>query len=39
VEAVNHSKDYMAARKLIADRAQMNPAKLADPNLALQDAV
>ena len=39
VEAINHSKDYMAARKLIADRAQMNPAKLVDPNLALKDAV
>jgi 3-phenylpropionate/trans-cinnamate dioxygenase ferredoxin reductase component len=39
VEAVNHSKDYMAARKLISQRAQMNLAKLANPNLALQDAV
>jgi 3-phenylpropionate/trans-cinnamate dioxygenase ferredoxin reductase component len=39
VEAVNHSKDYMAARKLIAQRARMNPAKLANPDLALQDAV
>ena len=39
VEAVNHSKDYMAARKLIAQRAQMNPVKLANPDLALQDAV
>jgi 3-phenylpropionate/trans-cinnamate dioxygenase ferredoxin reductase subunit len=39
VEAVNHSKDYMAARKLIAQRAQMNPVKLADPNLALKEAV
>jgi 3-phenylpropionate/trans-cinnamate dioxygenase ferredoxin reductase component len=39
VEAVNHSKDYMAARKLIAQRAQMNPAKLADPAVALQAAV
>jgi 3-phenylpropionate/trans-cinnamate dioxygenase ferredoxin reductase subunit len=39
VEAVNHSKDYMAARKLIAERARMNTAKLANPSLALQDAV
>jgi len=39
VEAINHSKDYMAARKLIADRARMNLAKLADPNLALKEAV
>ena len=39
VEAVNHSKDYMAARRLIAGRARMNPATLSNPNLALQDAV
>jgi 3-phenylpropionate/trans-cinnamate dioxygenase ferredoxin reductase subunit len=39
VEAVNHSKDYMAARKLIAERARMNPAALADSNLAFHDAV
>jgi 3-phenylpropionate/trans-cinnamate dioxygenase ferredoxin reductase component len=39
VEAVNHSKDYMAARKLIAERARMNPAALADPNLAIHDAI
>ena len=39
VEAVNHSKDYMAARKLIAERALMDPEKLTDGNLALKDAV
>jgi 3-phenylpropionate/trans-cinnamate dioxygenase ferredoxin reductase subunit len=39
LEAVNHSKDYMAARKLIADRARMNLTKLSDPNLSLKDAV
>jgi 3-phenylpropionate/trans-cinnamate dioxygenase ferredoxin reductase subunit len=39
VEAINHSKDYMAARKLIADRAQMDAAKLADPNIALKEAI
>jgi 3-phenylpropionate/trans-cinnamate dioxygenase ferredoxin reductase subunit len=39
VEAVNHSKDYMAARKLIAERALMNPEKLGDGALALKDAV
>jgi len=33
VEAVNHSKDYMAARKLIAERALMHPDKLATANL------
>ncbi len=39
VEAVNHSKDYMAARKLIAERALMNPEKLGDGALALKDAL
>jgi 3-phenylpropionate/trans-cinnamate dioxygenase ferredoxin reductase subunit len=39
VEAVNHSKDYMAARKLIAEGARMNLARLANPNIALQDAI
>jgi 3-phenylpropionate/trans-cinnamate dioxygenase ferredoxin reductase subunit len=39
VEAVNHSKDYMAARKLIAERALMQPDKLADSELALKEAV
>ena len=39
VEAVNHSKDYMAARKLIADRTPLNPDKLADGTLALKDAI
>jgi 3-phenylpropionate/trans-cinnamate dioxygenase ferredoxin reductase subunit len=39
VEAINHSKDYMAARKLIADRAAMDLARLADSAVALKDAV
>ncbi len=39
VEAINHSKDYMAARKLIAERAPLNPDKLADPLIALKEAV
>jgi 3-phenylpropionate/trans-cinnamate dioxygenase ferredoxin reductase subunit len=39
VEAVNHSKDYMAARRLIAERAMMDRAKLADLNIALKEAV
>jgi len=39
VEAVNHSKDYMAARKLIADRARPNVDKLADPAAALKETV
>jgi 3-phenylpropionate/trans-cinnamate dioxygenase ferredoxin reductase subunit len=39
VEAVNHSKDYMAARKLIADRTPLNADKLADGTLALKEAI
>jgi 3-phenylpropionate/trans-cinnamate dioxygenase ferredoxin reductase subunit len=39
VEAVNHSKDYMAARKLIAERARPNLDKLADPQIALKEAL
>ena len=39
VEAVNHSKDYMAARKLIAERTPLNPDKLADGTLALKEAI
>jgi len=39
VEAINHSKDYMAARKLIADRARPDLGRLADPQVALKDAV
>jgi 3-phenylpropionate/trans-cinnamate dioxygenase ferredoxin reductase subunit len=38
LEAVNHSKDYMAARKVIAERMRLNPEKLADPSIALKDA-
>lgn len=39
LEAVNHSKDYMAARKMIAERARPDPAKLADPGVALKEAL
>jgi 3-phenylpropionate/trans-cinnamate dioxygenase ferredoxin reductase component len=39
VESVNHSKDYMAARKLIAERALLDPDKLADGALTLKEAV
>lgn len=39
VEAINHSRDYMAARKLIADRARPDVDKLADPLVTLKDAV
>ena len=39
VDTINHSKDYMAGRKLIADRVKMNLDKLADPAVALKDAI
>jgi 3-phenylpropionate/trans-cinnamate dioxygenase ferredoxin reductase subunit len=39
VEAINHSKDYMAARKLIADRTPLDPDKLADNTLGLKEAI
>jgi 3-phenylpropionate/trans-cinnamate dioxygenase ferredoxin reductase subunit len=39
VEAINHSKDYMAARKLIAERVPMDLDRLADPSVALKEAV
>ena len=38
VEAINHSKDYMAARKLILERFRPDLDRLADPQLALKDA-
>ncbi len=39
VECVNAPKDYMAAKKLIQERVQVDPARLADPALALKDTV
>ncbi|HLW25729.1 MAG TPA: FAD-dependent oxidoreductase [Steroidobacteraceae bacterium] len=39
VEAVNHSSDYMAARKMIAERVCPNLEKLADPHIPLKEAV
>jgi 3-phenylpropionate/trans-cinnamate dioxygenase ferredoxin reductase component len=39
IETVNHPKDQMAARKLIAVHARPNPEKLADPAVALRDTV
>jgi 3-phenylpropionate/trans-cinnamate dioxygenase ferredoxin reductase subunit len=39
VEAVNHSKDYMAGRKLIAERARPDVDKLADAQIPLKNAV
>jgi 3-phenylpropionate/trans-cinnamate dioxygenase ferredoxin reductase subunit len=39
VAAINHSKDYMAARKLIVERTRLDPQKLANPLLALKEAI
>jgi 3-phenylpropionate/trans-cinnamate dioxygenase ferredoxin reductase subunit len=39
IDTINHPKDQMAARKLIAARARPNPDKLADPAIALKDSV
>jgi 3-phenylpropionate/trans-cinnamate dioxygenase ferredoxin reductase subunit len=37
VEAVNHSKDYMAARKLIPERLRPNIDRLADVSIGIKD--
>jgi 3-phenylpropionate/trans-cinnamate dioxygenase ferredoxin reductase component len=39
IEAINHSKDYMAGRKLIAERMRPDLDKLADPSVSIKDAV
>jgi 3-phenylpropionate/trans-cinnamate dioxygenase ferredoxin reductase subunit len=39
LDAINHAKDYMAARRLIAERVKPDPAKLADPAIALKDTL
>ncbi|HEU4780272.1 MAG TPA: FAD-dependent oxidoreductase [Steroidobacteraceae bacterium] len=39
VETINHTKDQMAARKLIPARARPDLAKLADPELSLKDCL
>jgi len=39
VETVNHTKDQMAARKMIPMRARPDRARLADPAVALKDSV
>jgi len=38
LEAINHSKDYMAARKLIAERVKLDPDRVQDPSIPLKDA-
>jgi 3-phenylpropionate/trans-cinnamate dioxygenase ferredoxin reductase subunit len=37
LDAVNHVKDFMAARKLIAERVRPDPARLADDAVAIKD--
>ena len=39
IDCVNNPKDYMAAKKLIAERARFDAAKLASCDVALKDAV
>jgi hypothetical protein len=39
VETVNHTKDQMAARKLIPARARPDLAKLADVEIPLKETV
>ena len=39
IDTVNQPKDQMAARKLIAAHVKPNPDKLADPAIALKDAL
>jgi 3-phenylpropionate/trans-cinnamate dioxygenase ferredoxin reductase subunit len=39
VETINHSKDYMAARKLIADRARPNIDRLSNSKIPLRQAI
>jgi 3-phenylpropionate/trans-cinnamate dioxygenase ferredoxin reductase subunit len=39
LEAVNHMKDYIAARRVIAERTPMDPDKLRRADVALKDAV
>ncbi|MGH8136360.1 MAG: oxidoreductase C-terminal domain-containing protein, partial [Steroidobacteraceae bacterium] len=39
LDAVNHARDFMAARKLIGEHARPDPARLADPALAIKDTL
>jgi 3-phenylpropionate/trans-cinnamate dioxygenase ferredoxin reductase subunit len=38
VDAVSNARDYMSARKAIAERLRMDPAKLADPAISIKEA-
>ena len=39
LDAVNHGKDFMAARKLIAERVRPDPDRLADDRLGLREVM
>lgn len=39
LDAVNDTKDFMPARRLIAERARFDPERLADPAVPLKEAV
>jgi len=39
LDAVNQVKDFMAARKLVADRARFDLSRLADPGVGLRDCL
>ena len=39
IDCVNNAKDYMAAKKLIADRVHCDPARLADASIALRETI
>ena len=39
LDAVNHARDFMAARKLIGEHARPDPVRLADPALAIKDTL
>ena len=39
IDCVNHPKDFMAGKKLIAERAHFDLVKLADARVALKDAM
>ena len=39
LDAVNHAKDFMAARKLIGERARPDPARLGDDALTLRETL
>jgi 3-phenylpropionate/trans-cinnamate dioxygenase ferredoxin reductase component len=39
LEAVNHSRDYMAARKLIQERVPLDPVRIADVSIPLKEAL